>query len=416
MLTDWARFERFQWSDRNAIRRHRDDKLRTLVDHAYGSVPYYRALFDGAAVDPASIRTPEDLPKIPVSTKKDFQAAGLEATTSSTFRLEALASETTSGSTGRPFTLVFDRRWKSLQRGLFLRALTTAGYRPGRRIMMLTGPGDKRLPSWSGWRHVSFDTPPRAVLEEMERFRPHIVYGWVTPLRALANQIAKSPAGAHTPRAVVTTAEGLDHATRQTLRSAFRAEVFDVYGLTELGVVAWECAAHDGYHLAEDASIVEFLPLVPGGTESRLVMTNLEMRAMPLIRYDPGDLGVAGSPEPCTCGRKFARLSRVDGRAVDCLRLEDGRTVSPYEITLALEGVAGLDRYQVVQNRLDELNVRFESSRPADPTIAVAAVRAIRSVVGERVKVEARREVSLDPLAGRKFRVVDCRLAVDVAP
>ena len=43
MLTDWARFERFQWSDRDAIRRHRDDQLRTLVDHAYGSVPYYRA-------------------------------------------------------------------------------------------------------------------------------------------------------------------------------------------------------------------------------------------------------------------------------------------------------------------------------------------------------------------------------------
>ncbi len=416
MLADWARFERFQWSDRDAIRRRRNDKLRTLVAHAYESVPYYRALFDGAGVDPASMRTPEDLSRIPVSTKKELQAAGLTATTSSALRPEALASETTSGSTGRPFTLRFDRRWKSLQRGLFLRALATAGYRPGQRVMMLTGPEDKRLPAWSGWRHVSFDTPPAAVLEEMTRFRPHVLYGWVTPLRALANQLAHSTATGHAPRAVVTTAEGLDHSTRQTLRSAFRADVFDVYGLTEMGVVAWECASHDGYHLAEDASIVEFLPLAQGDSGCRLIMTNLEQRAMPLIRYDPGDLGVAGPSEPCSCGRKFARLSRVDGRAVDCLRLDDGRIVSPYTITLALEGVTGLDRYQVVQDRLDELNVRFESSRPADPAIAVAAVRAIRSVVGERMKVEAHREASLDPGAGRKFRVVDCRLPRDVTP
>lgn len=416
MLADWAWFERFQWSDRDAIRRHRQDKLRTLVAHAYGSVPYYRALFDGAGVDPASIQTLEDLPKIPVTTKKDLQSAGLTATTSSAIPRGSFLSETTSGSTGRPFTLCFDRRWKSLQRGLFLRALTTAGYRPGQRIMMLTGPEDKRLPSWSGWRHVSFDTPSSAVLEELERFRPHVLYGWVTPLRALANQVAKSPASGHAPRAVVTTAEGLDQATRQTLRSAFRAEVFDVYGLTEMGVVAWECESHTGYHLAEDASIVEFLPLASGGSEARLVMTNLELRAMPLIRYDPGDLGVAGSPEPCGCGRTFARLSRVDGRAVDCLRLHDGRIVSPYELTLALEGVKGLDRYQVIQHRLDELNVRFESSRPSDPKIAEAALRAIRSVVGDRVRVDVRREASLDPVAGRKFRVVDCRLAEDVTP
>ena len=414
MLADWAWFERFQWSDRESIRRHRENKLRRLVTHAYGSVPYYRTLFDGAGVDPASIRTPEDLPKIPVTAKKDLQAAGLEATTSSTIRREELLSETTSGSTGRPFTLRFDRRWKSLQRGLFLRALTTAGYRPGHRILMLTGPEDKRLPSWSGWRHVSFDTPPLIVLEEMERFRPHILYGWVSPLRALAHRIAKSPKGGHAPRAVVTTAEGLDQATRHTLRSAFRAEVFDVYGLTEMGVVAWECASHDGYHLAEDASIVEFLPLAAGGPEARLVMTNLELTAMPLIRYDAGDLGVAGPAEPCTCGRRFARLSRVDGRAVDCLRLHDGRIVSPYEITLALEGIDGLDRYQVIQNRLDELMVRFESSRPSDPTIADAARRAVRSVVGERVSVDVRHEASLDPVAGRKFRVVDCRLPEDL--
>ena len=416
MLADWAWFERFQWSDAAAIRRHREDKLRKLVAHAYGSVPYYRALFDGAGVDPDSIRTASDLPRIPTSAKKDLQSAGLEATTSSTAQSDELLTETTSGSTGRPFTLRFDPRWKSVQRGLFLRALTTAGYRPGRRIMMLTGKEDKRLPSWSGWQHVSFDTPPALVLDEFNRFRPHILYGWVTPLRALASQLANAPTGGHTPQAVVTTAEGLDPATRQNLRSAFRAEVFDVYGLTEMGVVAWECEAHDGYHLSEDASIVEFLPLAAGSTEAKLVMTNLELTAMPLIRYDAGDLGVAGPPEPCGCGRKFARLSRVNGRAVDCLRLNDGRVVSPYELTLALEGVDGMDRYQVIQHRIDELLVRFESSRPSDPSIADAARRAVRSVVGDRATVDVRLETSLDPVAGSKFRVVDCRLPKDVSP
>ena len=60
-----------------------------------------------------------------------------------------------------------------------------------------------------------------------------------------------------------TTAETLDPATRALLEDTFRTELFDIYGCTETGPLAWECRAHAGYHVAADGVVLECLG---GGT------------------------------------------------------------------------------------------------------------------------------------------------------
>ena len=292
----WRRVQRSQWLDRDGLVRLQEKKLREIVSHAYRFVPYYRNLFDQAGILPDQIRSLKDLERIPVSSKQDLQQAGTDAITSSAYRAGELATERTSGSSGRPFTVRCDPHWSAVRRSLFLRVLWTAGYRPGRRLLMMTGSQDGKWPRGTGGHYISHEEPPERVLAEVNRLRPWILYGWVTPLRQLAGHVKRTGAEVYAPRAVITTAEGLSEGTRRLIEQTLRTEVFDMYGLTEMGVVAWECGQHDGHHIAEDSSVIEFLPTADG--ESRLVMTNLEMTGTPFIRFETGDLGVPGSTTP----------------------------------------------------------------------------------------------------------------------
>jgi len=397
-----------QWRNPKVLRSLREKKLRRLVNHAYRHVPYYRNLFDDACLSPGDIRTLDDITRIPISAKKDLQAAGTDAITSDAFPAATLHSSKTSGSSGRPFTIRQEARWISVRKGLFQRALMAASYRPGRKAIYLRSSA-RQAAWWERARYLTYKQPPDQLLAEINRYRPWLLYGWVTPLRQLAEYIQQAGATVARPSAIVTTAETLDGGTRRLIETTFGARICEIFGLTELGSVAWECSAHNGLHVAEDTAVVESIPSA-GGAE-HLVMTNLDLLAMPFIRYDPGDLGSFADEEPCPCGRSFARLARIEGRLVDCVRLADGRVVSPFDLTIALEEVAGINRYQIVQEDLKRFTVRFEGP-VAGETERTAVRNAITGVVGSDVIVTVKQHECLDPPPGprQKFKVVECRL------
>ncbi len=89
-----------------------------------------------------------------------------------------------------------------------------------------------------------------------------------------------------------------------------------------------------------------------------MLLTTLINRAAPLIRYRVGDLGRLDWVG-CACGREGPVLSGLEGREVELLELPDGRHLSPYILTTAVEDVAGLRQYQFVQTASDRLEMRF---------------------------------------------------------
>jgi len=381
-------------------------------------VPFYRDRWDAAGIGPESIRSLDDLARIPIVSKREMQAAGPEAITSTAFDAASLVEARTSGSSGRPFTIRFDARWLSVRRALFGRALMAAGYRPGRRLLMLTG-GDKRQPpAWYRWRYASYKEEPARLLDELERFRPFAVYGWVTPLRELARHAREAGWQAHRPFVIVTTAETLDEATRRLLSETFGARVFELYGLTEMGTAASPCPSAGGFHLAEDVCLTEFPDEPTKGDAAPIVMTNLELYATPFIRFDTGDLAVpvsGDSVERCACGRSLARIERIEGRLVDSVRLDSGRVISPFQLTIELEKIPGIERYQIIQEDVNRFTVRYEGSELGSDERERAARRALVRVVGPRCEVRTERHENLDPPPGRKFRVVESRLTREPA-
>jgi len=167
--------------------------------------------------------------------------------------------------------------------------------------------------------------------------------------------------------------------------------------MTEMGVVAWECPAHQGFHVAEDTALLETEP-VPGTSEAQPNLTNLELMAMPFIRYASGDLVKPGPLE--TCGRRLMRLSRIEGRLVDSILMPGGRPVSPIRFTTLLQQLP-VRRYQLVQEDLGQFRLRLSPARP-DASIAGLGCAMVRQLAGADARVEVTWEDDL--------RAVECRV------
>ncbi|MBP5352772.1 MAG: AMP-binding protein, partial [Alphaproteobacteria bacterium] len=123
---------------------------------------------------------------------------------------------------------------------------------------------------------------------------------------------------------------------REKLLSDFGVEVFDNYGLTEMGGgVAAECSAHEGLHVSEDYFYVEVIDPdtgvpVPDGEYGELVITPLQQEAMPLIRYRTRDI-TRIIPQACPCGRTHRRIEPISYR-IDDMMIINGVNVFPSQI------------------------------------------------------------------------------------
>jgi len=400
-----------QWLDCQQIKKIQERKLRKVLNHAYNSVPFYKRLFDEAGITPLDILSIEDLKKIPLTNKSNFQTSGIEFFTSSSYEPKNLKIEHTSGSTGTPFTMYFDRDFIMVRDLMFLRALRTAGYIPGQKLLLITGNshGKKRRRLFR-WSYVSILQSPGTHLKYVNQFKPDVLYGYTTSLKLLARHIQKTGTSIHCPKKVITAAEMLDKPTRKYLEEIFDAELFDFYGLTEMGIVGWECSKHNGYHLAEDSTVIEYMPVNNGDNYQKLIMTNLNLTSMPFIRYATGDIADPGRSRLCGCGRGFALLQKIEGRIVDCIHLKDGQIVSPYKLTCALEKIQDVMGYQVIQNDYDKFTVKVETISSNIESVDEEILKMMHSVLGQEITVDILRNSNITPPPGNKFRVIESEL------
>jgi phenylacetate-CoA ligase len=252
-----------------------------------------------------------------------------------------------------------------------------------------------------GWTYASLKQGEDALAAEYLRTRPAVLYGPLSSLLALADRLTSGHAGHHRPRLVVTTAEELTAAQRRTLDRAFGSRIADFYGMTELGLVAWRQGGEAPYRLPATNLLLEYLPCAADDALERLVVTDLSGGAMPLVRYETGDLVRRDRSLP------GAPIVRIAGREIDCLRLPGGRRVSPYRITTSLEVLEGVDQYEVVQNRDLSVDVSIRTAAADSAPLFELARQAVNHVCDGALPLRVKAMAAPDG-TGRKLRPVRC--------
>jgi len=247
--------------------------------------------------------------------------------------------------------------------------------------------------------------PASELTAALEDFKPDALLGYASAIGLLACEALDGRLDI-APRIVATTSEVRPPETTDRIRRAWGVEPHDAFGSTET-LYGGDCEHHTGIHVFEDQTLVEVV-------DGRLVMTSLVRRSQPLIRYELGDLARLDTA-PCPCGRSFARLTAVEGRADDVLRLPGagGATVAvhPIAIRSPLSGVPELRRYKVVNDR-DGLHVSVElrsgGTEVADRVASLLQEKLAQSGAQVRPRVQIVERLADDNPTG-KFRLIENR-------
>lgn len=206
-----------------------------------------------------------------------------------------------------------------------------------------------------------------------------------------------------TVRAVIVAGEpgGSIPAMRKRIERGWGgARVFDHYGLTETGPVAYECPAEPGIlHIMEDGFIAEVVEPATGrpvdaGATGELVLTNLGRIGSPLLRYRTGDLVKPRDRRKCICGTwEMALEGGVLGRTDDMVVVR-GVNVYPSAMEQVLRQHPEVADYRVKVSEdrsMTEMNVELE---PAEDCADVKGLcrrvsASLRTALSLRVPVTA---------------------------
>jgi phenylacetate-CoA ligase len=418
---------------RGELERLQVERLREAVARA-GRTRFYREALARAGLDPARIRSLDDVRRLPFTVKDDFRRnypLGLLAVP----REEIARIHGSSGTTGRPTFVAYTRRDLETWAGLCARFLVAGGLRPEHTVHVAFGYG---LFTGGFGLHYGIERVGAAVVPAAGGNTPR----QVALLRDLDPEVLVCTPSYALHIAEVARAEGLrandlalevGHFGGEPWTEEMRGEIeralgilaFNNYGLSEVmgPGVSGECHARRGMHVSEDHFLVECihpesLEPVPDGEVGELVFTTLTKEAMPVLRYRTRDLATLDR-SPCPCGRTGVRMGRVVGRSDDMFIVR-GVNVFPSQIEEALLRVEGTAPHYLIElsrpGTLDEAVVKVEirASEFSDEMRQMVELRdridrEIHAVTGIRMTVELVAPNALIRSEGKARRVVDHR-------
>jgi len=402
------------------------EALQKTVRRVWDRVPLTRGRMEKAGVTPDDIKRPEDLRRLPFTTKQDMRDAyptGLLACD----KRELVRYHASSGTTGKPTVVAYTKNDIASWTECMANCLKTAGVTEDDTFQVILGYG---LFTGALGFHYGAEAIGAAVVPTgggfterqlllMEDLGTTVLTSTPSYALHLAELIRERNLRDRIPlRMVILGGEAWSEAMRDRIEKELDVVAIDSYGLSEIigPGVAMECGCRSGLHLNGRHFLAEIIDpvsgeVLPEGEEGELVITTLTKEAMPLVRYRTRDL-TRILPGPCPCGRPGVRLARVKGRSDDMLIIR-GVNVYPSQVEALLAQIAGLSlNYQLEVSEKDylkELTVHCESETALDEEaasrLARFASKKLNEGLGIRVGFRLLAPGSLERSTGKAVRI-----------
>jgi len=356
--------KRLTWSVER-LHELRQRKLKELLRYCYDNCRYYREQFDSSGAKPDDIKSFEDLAKLPILEKEVLRDRGEEIISSEMDR-SCLIRYRSSGSTGIPLELWYLPEERLRMGYTVTRELFFDGMKPWYSMVNITEP--RHSAPKNHWYHklgimnekfLSVYDDAELNLQRLSDIKPQLLIGFPSVLTLIGNELRKSGTLNWKPKLLFTLAEVLTIEDRQCLIQLWGTNPFDLYGANEVGHVAFQCPERNGYHVNIDSVHVEILngnlPAKPG-QRGEVVVTNFDLRAMPILRYRVGDVS-EWSDEPCKCGCTFPLIKEISGRSDGFLIGEGGKVFPALEVSLLLKPVQGIQQFRIIQESAENIKV-----------------------------------------------------------
>ena len=362
-----------------------DGIVKMLVQFCYDGSSTYREKMELAGLKPSDVETLADLPKIPVTKKRETQDVKFEGIMTVPYN-QARRIFVSPGpqfyaygpipQAMNPLLKVYHAvgfRRGDIVLNTFTYHLTPAGINFDESLgefgcaVVPAGPGNTDL-----------------LVDVLRKLAVTAYVGTPSFLRIIADrarEIGVSPRDDFSLECALTSAEPLPEDLRASLEETYGALVRQLYGSADGLMPCFECWAADGMHVPE-IMILEITdpdtgePLPPGTPGE--VTASVFNPYRPLLRFANGDRAML-IDEPCRCGRTAQRL-RFLGRIDEAAKVR-GMFVYPEQIAEALSRFPAIKGWRAIVARdaagLDDFRVEVESGAAADVDAIASALRGI---------------------------------------
>ncbi|MDR6966071.1 phenylacetate-CoA ligase [Flavobacterium arsenatis] len=369
------------------IKQFQEEKLKELLVYLSEHSPYYKAMFENKKIDIETIKTLEDLRKIPVTTKTDIQENNDAFFCVPMHKIIDYA--TTSGTLGDPVT--FGLTDKDLDRLAYNEAISfvCSGIQEGDVVQLMTTM-DRRfmagLAYFLGLRKLGAGAIrvgagiPELQWDSILKYKPKYLIAVPSFLLKMIEYAESNNIdyNASSVESVICIGESLRNQDfspsilAKRIADKWNVKLFSTYASTEMSTAFNECEHFQGGHQHPELIITEILDEgnqpVKQGESGELTITTLGVEALPLLRFKTGDI-VKLHSEPCPCGRNTVRVGPVLGRKQHMIKYK-GTTLYPPAMHDLLRFFEGIQSHliEISTNDLgtDEILIKIASDQPSE--------------------------------------------------
>lgn len=411
------------------------ERMRKIVRYAYDNVPFYKKKYDEAGFDPDSLKTLNDVNRIPFTVKSDLRdnyPYGLCAVPLK--KLQRVHAS--SGTSGKPTVVCYTKNDLKLWSECCARLIAAVGGKSSDIVQIAFGYGlfTGALGMHQGYERLGATVVPASsgnterqimLMKDLQVTTLICTPSYALYIAEMTEKLGYKKEDFNL-RLGLFGSEASSPEMHAELERRLGILSTDNYGLSEIigPGVSGECIYKCGMHINEDYFYPEVLDPstfepVEDGTYGELVLTTLTKEAMPVIRYRTKDITTLDHT-PCKCGRTTVRMAKLKGRTDDMLIIR-GVNVFPSQIEGVLMEMPEIGgQYEITVTRdehhMDRIEVAVEV---ADGTLLTdfqnleklkAKVRHnLRTVLQIDANVKLAEPLSLKRYEGKSKRVIDLR-------
>lgn len=322
-------------------------KLKKILEHAAKTVPFYKGY---------GFESVQNFPVIDKNFMRDRISDFLSTDFDDSNRYQAV----TSGSTGTPFKVFHDKNKKNRNSADTIYFAKRAGFSVGDKLIYLKiwSENNKKSPLQRWMQNIQpldvihlNDEKIRNFISEIENSNDSIGFlGYSSALELVARYLEKTKAAPINAniKSIISMSEGLNQYTKATLPRFFTVNPVSRYSNIENGIIAQqEVNGKDEFLINTASYFVEIFAFdadVPAkdGQLGRIIITDLYNYAMPMIRYDSGDVGaiIPGANN---------YFQSIEGRKLDLIYDTKGNLISSYIVYKNMWQYTEIAQYQFVQ-------------------------------------------------------------------
>ena len=420
--------KQLEFASREQIEEMTNQKLEKLLLHAYNNVPYYHRLLPEFGVIKDGKVVLENFSRIPVLTKEIIRAEG-ENLYSSDYKSRKPYDNTSGGSTGEPVKFIQDKEYDDWN-------IATKLY-----FNMVLGKdlGQPEIKFWGSDRDIlagnltvkdrlinvlynrkffnSYRLGEKEIRELIDlnnKFKPKAYWAYMESALELSNYLSRHDIYFHPPEIVVSTIGPLTEEVKEKIESNMNCKVYNQYGSREVGVASCQCKKQRSMHTFPWWNFVEILneqaePVQ--NQQGKVIITTLHNYSMPLIRYDIGDVAVAGG-WGCDCGRNSMLLKKVVGRTLGYFKKADGSLAHSHFLVQALFFRDWIKMFQIIQDDIDHvlIKVQLNENAEADKADIEDITKKTKILMGESCRVDFDFVDEIHRSASGKFVYTLCKV------